>query len=443
MRRSRLLALMGCACLVVAAAACAEKADPQPRQGQTSVFIYGSDGNVQNGFGAAFAEQPGLLDGMKGTAPMAQLSRDFLNRLNVVDPNLNDLIFAGETYDAIVITAIAAQLAGTTDPKAIAKEINGVTIGANVCSTVADCLAHAKAGRDPAYRGATLRYGFTSAGEPSTASYGVFHFGPNNQLDHGKTEFLNTGNENNAVSEQPARQAPSRNNGAPLVLGGLLPMEGGLSFAYPPMNAATRLAIKEINEAGGVLGESVVWRDGNDFTDPKKALGTVAKHKADGVHVIIGASGSGISLAVLPEVLKAGMIMFSPSNTAAALTNVDDSGMYFRTAPSDILQARALADVMLRDGLRKICIVARADAYGEGLMAGVQEELVATGVNTSSIRTFRYEVGENGMVSNHDEVNNIVQQIKDFQPDGVVVIGFEESAEVIKGLSQAGLTFRR
>jgi hypothetical protein len=49
----------------------------------------------------------------------------------------------------------------------------------------------------------TLRHGFTSAGEPSTASYGVFHFGPNNLIDDGKTELLNTGNDRNAITEQP------------------------------------------------------------------------------------------------------------------------------------------------------------------------------------------------------------------------------------------------
>lgn len=443
MRISRLLALVVGTCAVIAMAACAKQVDPQPENSHEGLFLYGSDGNVQNGFAVAFKNEPGLLEGMKGTAPLAQIGQDFRTRIAAIDPNLRDLIFAGETYDAIVISAIAAQLAGTTDPKAIAKQINGVTIGADICSSAAECLAHARAGRDPAYRGVTLRHGFTSAGEPSTASYGVFHFGPDNQIDNGKTEFLNTGNDRNAMSEQPARPAASNSKGTPLILGGLLPMEGGLSFAYPPMIAGARLALKEVNDAGGVLGQPVQWRDGNDFTDPKKALATVAKHKTDGVHVIIGASGSGISLAVLPEVIKGGMIMFSPSNTAEALSTVDDSGLYFRTAPSDILQARALADVMLRDGVHKLCIVARNDAYGEGLMAGVQKELAAAGLSPSQIKTFRYDVGENGMVAKPDQVNDIIQQVNAFQPEGVLVIGFEESAEVIKGISKAGLKFRR
>ncbi len=442
MRISRLIALIGC--VVVATAACSAPTDNQPERAYPGAFVYGSDGNMQNGFGAEFSDNPGLLMGMKGTAPAVQLSADFRARLAGIDPKLNDVIFAGETYDAVVIVSIAAQLAGTTDPKAIAKQINGVTIGANPCTSVAECLAHARAGRDPAYRGATLRNGFTPVGEPSTASYGIYHFGSDNQLDAGKTEYLTTGNERSATTEQaPAAQTSSSRNKHQLVLGGLLPMEGGLSFAYPPMIAGARLALKEVNDAGGVLGEPVVWHDGNDFTDPKKALATVQKHEADGVQVIIGASGSGVSLGVLPEVVRAGMIMFSPSNTAASLTNVNDSGLYFRSAPSDILQARALADVILRDGLRKICIVARGDAYGEGLMDGVSKELAAAGVAQGDIRTFRYDVGENGMIGTPDQIRDIIAQIDRVQPDGVLVIGFEESADVIKGMSKSGLKFRR
>ncbi|WP_117208036.1 ABC transporter substrate-binding protein [Allorhizocola rhizosphaerae] len=443
MRISRLVALFGCA--IVTTAACSAQPDDPPERPYPGAFIYGSDGNVQNGFGAQFKDHPGMLHGMKGTAPAVRLDAGFRNRLTAMDSGLNDTLFAGETYDAVVIVSIAAQLAGSTDPKAIAKQISGVTVGANVCTTVADCLAHARAGRDPAYRGATLRHGFTPAGEPSTASYGIYHFGSDNRLDDGKTEYLNTGNESAATNEQPPAPvvAGGRERGQQLVLGGLLPVEGGLSFAYPPMIAGARLALKEVNEAGGVLGQPVQWRDGNDFTDPAKALATVQKHKSDGVHVIIGAGASGVSLAVLPEVVKAGMILFSSSNTAAALSTVDDAGLYFRSAPSDILQARALADVMLRDGLRRICIVARGDAYGEGLMKDVQKELVAAGVSEGDIRTFKYEVGENGMLATPGQVEGVIGQIADWRPDGVLVIGFEESAEVIKGMAKTGLKFRR
>jgi ABC-type branched-subunit amino acid transport system substrate-binding protein len=443
MRTLRAVALALSIVLAVSAGACSKQSGQQPQRNYAGAFLYGSDGNTINGFAKGFENEPGILSGMKGTAPMVQLSAEFISRLKRIDPGLKDLLFAGETYDAVVISAIAAQVAGTTDPRQIAKQINGVTIGADPCSTVAACLELARIGKDPAYRGITVRNGFTPAGEPSTATYGTFHFGADNLLDEDKTEFLNAGNENSATKERAPRPSGSAaKNTGPLVLGGLLPVTGGLSFAYPPMIAGARLAIKEINEAGGVFGKDVVWHDGDDYTDPQKSLATIAKHKADGVQVIIGPSASGITVAVLPEVVKAGMVLFSPSNTAESLSTADDQGLYFRTAPSDILQARALADVVLRDGARTVCIVARGDAYGEGLMAGVAKELTAAGLSAGSIRTFRYDLGTGGMVKDPNQVNEFARQIGEQQPDGVVVIGFEESADVIKALAKAGFKFR-
>lgn len=373
---------------------------------------------------------------------MAQLSAEFVGRLKKINPNLKDWLFAGETYDAVVITAIAAQVAGTTDPSLIAKQINGVTIGADSCSTVVACLDLARNGKDPAYRGITVQSGFTPVGEPSTASYGIFKFGPDNQLDDTKTTFLKAGNEASASKEHAVHTSGEGRSAGPLMIGGLLPETGAWSFAYPPMIAALRLAVKEINDAGGVFGKDVVFHEGDDFTDPQKALSTVARYKAEGVQIIIGAGASTVTEAVLPQVVKDGMILFSPSNTAESLSSVDDEGLYFRTAPSDLLQARAIADVMLRDGDRTVCIIARGDADGEGLMLGVTKELVAAGVGQSNIRTFEYGLAAGGTIKDPNQVEAFAHQISDRQPDGLLIIGFAESADVIKSLVNAGMVLK-
>ena len=44
-----------------------------------------------------------------------------------------------------------------------------------------------------------------------------------------------------------------------LRLGGLLPETGNLAFLGPPEFAGVELAVKEINEAGGVGGADVEW----------------------------------------------------------------------------------------------------------------------------------------------------------------------------------------
>jgi ABC-type branched-subunit amino acid transport system substrate-binding protein len=414
---------------------------------QVMTRLYGTDGNMQDWLGQEFKDRAGILKGMKGTTPLTPLSEDFKDRLRDIDPDLNGFLYAAETYDALVISAIAAQLAGTTKPTEIAKQINGVTNGGQRCDNVRQCLRLARAGVDVEYRGVSLtRGGFTEAGEPSTASYATLHFGGDDRIDNGKTEFLGAGDESSAsaATPPPPKAQDSLNlaqTGAPLRFGGLLPQTGSLSDAYPPLAAPAALAIREINAAGGVFGMPVEWFHGNDGTNPETARKTVAAHVERGVHVIIGAGASGISRAVLPDVVAAGLILFSPCNTDAGLSTVADEGLYFRTAPSDILQGRALADMILRDGPRRIALVARGDSYGEGLQENVRAELERAGHGADQVMLLTYEPPDDENVSSID-FSAHAQEIKRYGAEAVLIIGYAESAPMIRALADAGITLR-
>jgi ABC-type branched-subunit amino acid transport system substrate-binding protein len=205
--------------------------------------------------------------------------------------------------------------------------------------------------------------------------------------------------------------------------------------------AGARLAIKEINAAGGVLGQPVQWREGSDGADAKVAASQIAAHRAAGVQVLIGTSGSGVGQTVLPQVIEAGMIMFSPSATAAALSTVDDKGLYFRTAPSDVLQARALADMIMRDGDRNVVLIGKNDAYGTGLVNGVKRELLAAGLPDSAIHSVLFDI-EGGKIKDPGQLTTLARQTVNSRPDGVLVVGTTESAEMIKALADAQLIIR-
>ncbi|MEU5530162.1 ABC transporter substrate-binding protein [Micromonospora chersina] len=444
-RASRAALSTACAALLLATSACGS--DKPEEAANTQVRLYGTDGNMLNSYADGLKDRADLINGMKGTTPLTPLTESFKDRLRTVDPKLQDYLYSGETYDAVVISALAAQLAGTTEPGEIAKQIVGVTTGGQRCEEVATCLQLARAGQDIEYRGVSLnRAGFTDVGEPATASYATLHF-DDRQIDDGKTEFVGAGSDSSASTKTPPRGKKSRpaksykEDGSPLVLGGLLPKTGDLALAYPPMAAGAVLAIREINAAGGALGDPVTWIEGDDGTDPKVAKATVASHVQQGVHVIIGAGASGISRAVLPDVVAAGRILFSPSNTDAGLSTVDDKGLYFRTAPPDSLQGRALADVIMRDGPHKIAIVARKDSYGEGLQENVRAELERAGMGADKVKLLSYVPPEGASPPPVDFTAG-AKEIKDYGADAVLLIGFGESAKVITDLADAGVQIR-
>ena len=444
-RSRRFLSAIVALGLVLAVAGCT-RPDSGSAAEAPAVRLYGSVGNMTSSFGGTFKDQGYLLNGMRGTSPLTPLTEDFKRRLRTVDPKLqNDFLYAAEGYDAVIIAALAAETARAVDGPSIARYMTTVTVAkdeSGVCDSLTACLDAVRANRDIAYRGQSMRRsGFTDGGEPSSASYGTLVFGPSNAVDDAKTEFVPAGDEKNEAKQLPAapNNGPRRQSPTPLRIGSLLPRSGDLAIAGPPIFAGVQLAVNEINAAGGILGRPIEYTEGDDGTDPKVADKTVDRLLAAGVQVIVGAAASGITKAVMPKVVQAQRVLISPSATSDELSSLPDSGFFFRTSPPDVLQSKALTDVIMRYGVQKIAIIARNDSYGLGLRDKVAEQLKAAGVKPENIRSLDYEIRD------QYKVEDFTAQAKstiDFEPDSVLVIGFAESSNMIKALSARGMKFR-
>jgi len=95
--------------------------------------------------------------------------------------------YGAETYDSIIIVALATLQAGSDDPSAIAAEINGVTKDGEKCESFADCKALIEAGTDIDYDGFGGPYEFADPGEPNAARIRIWTYDggsdPNQELD--------------------------------------------------------------------------------------------------------------------------------------------------------------------------------------------------------------------------------------------------------------------
>jgi branched-chain amino acid transport system substrate-binding protein len=216
-----------------------------------------------------------------------------------------------------------------------------------------------------------------------------------------------------------------------LTLGGLLPQTGDLAFLGPPEFAGVQLAVDEMNEAGGVLGQDVVNipADSGDGT-PDIAGAEVDKLFNQDVDAIIGAAASGVSVSVIDKITGAGVVHFSPANTAAGFDTYDDNGLYFRTAPSDALQGAVLGNLAVEDGFSNVAVMARQDFYGEGLAEQVQTTLEEKGASVAEYVLYAADA------QNYTaEVNKIAAA----QPDALVLIAFEETTKIIPQLIAKGI----
>ena len=154
-----------------------------------------------------------------------------------------------------------------------------------------------------------------------------------------------------------------------LTIGTILPQTGRWrSSDHPssppstwPSRTSTPPAVCSARTSSGIPGDS-----GDATTDT--ANQTVDRLLSQNVDAIIGAASSGVSLTVIDKITGAGVVQFSPANTSKTLSDYPDKGLYFRTAPSDILQGAVLGEVIAGDGLASVAIIARNDAYGTGLV---------------------------------------------------------------------------
>jgi ABC-type branched-subunit amino acid transport system substrate-binding protein len=216
-----------------------------------------------------------------------------------------------------------------------------------------------------------------------------------------------------------------------LTIGTLLPETGSLAFLGPPEFAGVDLAVEDINAAGGVLGQDVVVIHGDSGdTSTDIANQTVDRLLREDVDVIIGAASSGVSFTVIDKITGAGVVQISPANTSPDFTDYDDNGLYFRTAPSDVLQGRVLGELVIEDGHSSVAIMALQDPYGEGLAENV--ELAVTDSGGEVVETIIYD-------PQAQTFDAEVQQIASANPDSIVLIGFDESARIISTMAEQGI----
>ncbi|WP_314428342.1 ABC transporter substrate-binding protein [uncultured Microbacterium sp.] len=229
-------------------------------------------------------------------------------------------------------------------------------------------------------------------------------------------------------STESAAPDPAEREDLTLSIGTVLPQTGALSYLGPPEEAGVGLATAEINEAAKGITVEVEYGDSGD-PDNKAYETTVPRLLGSDVQALIGAASSGVTKLFLDQAVGAGVITFSPANTSPDFTTWDDDGLYWRTAPSDLLQGEVLGNLIAEDGAASLGIIYLNDAYGTGLEAVVNETFTASGGEV--VASESYNAGDTNFSA---QVSSILAQ----NPDAIAVIGFEETSTIVPSFVNSG-----
>lgn len=150
------------------------------------------------------------------------------------------------------------------------------------------------------------------------------------------------------------------------VIGMLQPQASGTDLET---ELAARLAISEINGAGGVNGKLLDLRVGYDGNNnPAVGVPSAQALVATNIIALIGANSSQVTIPVAEQVtIPANIALISPSATATAISTLADNNTVYRIAPSDALQGALLARLVWQEGRSSVAIFAGNEPYGVGI----------------------------------------------------------------------------
>jgi branched-chain amino acid transport system substrate-binding protein len=260
----------------------------------------------------------------------------------------------------------------------------------------------------------------TSTGSASAAAAGIACPAPSA-----------TGSATTAAGAGGSVPASTTTTPTPLKIGSLLPTTGSLAFLGPPEIAGVNLGIKEVNDAGGVLGKpvEVIHRDSGD-TKTDIATQSTNALLGSGVSAIVGAASSGVTKTVINQITGAGVIQFSPANTAPELSTWDDKGLYWRTAPSDVLQGKVLGNYMATCGAQTVGLLVLNDAYGTGLATNVKAAFEAAGGKVVAEELFN---------TGDSQFSSQVDKVIAAKPDAIALITFDEAKSIVPLMTGKGI----
>ena len=210
-------------------------------------------------------------------------------------------------------------------------------------------------------------------------------------------------------------------------IGGVGPTTGGAASYGTSVKNGASLAVKEINDAGGVNGLKLELSFEDDENDPEKAVNAYNKLKDSGMQILMGTVTSTPCKAVKDNAHDDNMFLLTPSGSAVECTKYDNA---FRICFNDPDQGTASARYIKENSLatKVAAVYDSSDVYSRG----IYEKFAAEGIEVVESQAFTSD--------NKSDFSVALQKIKDSGAELVFLpIYYQEAALILKQADTAGL----
>lgn len=190
-----------------------------------------------------------------------------------------------------------------------------------------------------------------------------------------------------AEGESKASESSAAADGASFKIGGIGPVTGGAAVYGLAVQHGAEIAVKEINEAGGINGYPVEFQFQDDEHDAEKSVNAYNTLKDWGMQALMGTVTSAPCIAVADKTAADNMFQITPSGSAvecAANPNV------YRVCYSDPAQGTASAKYIGEHKLAsKVAVIYdSSDVYSSGIYEKFAQEAPNQGIEVVDAEAF-------------------------------------------------------
>jgi branched-chain amino acid transport system substrate-binding protein len=214
-------------------------------------------------------------------------------------------------------------------------------------------------------------------------------------------------------------------------VGTFLAVTGPASFLGDPELKTLQMYIDEINEGGGLMGRKVELVHYDSGANPKKAVDFAKRLiQRDKVDVIVGGSASGETLAVMPEVEKAGMPFISLAGSIKIVKPVNK--WVFKTPHTDRMAAAKIFEDMTARGIKKVALISGSGGFDKSGRAQSLDLAPKYGIEIVADETYG---------SKDTDMTAQLTKIRATDAEAILNFGFGTGPAIVtKNIRQLGIT---
>ncbi|MFD1704487.1 branched-chain amino acid ABC transporter substrate-binding protein [Methylopila henanensis] len=210
---------------------------------------------------------------------------------------------------------------------------------------------------------------------------------------------------------------------ADIVIGVAGPMTGENAVFGGQLKNGAEQAVADINAAGGINGEKLVLKVGDDACDPKQAVNVANQLVSQGVKFVVGHYCSGSSIPASAVYAEEEVIQVSPASTNPTYTDKRPGPTIYRVCGRDDQQGGIAGKYILEKYAgKKVAIVHDKSSYGKGLA-------------DETLKTFQAGGGKEtlyeAITAGEKDYSALVSKLKQANVDVVYFGGYYQQAGLI------------